>query len=166
MSLIARVLQPVDFQCIPVTCKPKTDVTHVTRTGKWHQWHRKNKHMSPGSAEIQTIMLPVQWVTWVYKPFFNFPLAPLSKCHPEHREESVGINQCLADSRRRIKKTPSRFLKTSATFPDFSSTIFNSWRSVVPRNYLLHKILKVSIRISTRFSNCSYEHSCSCKVHS
>ena len=76
MSLIARVLQPVDFQCIPVTCKPKTDVTHVTRMGKWHQWHQKNKHMSPGNTDIQTIMLPVQWVTWVCKPFFIFPLYP------------------------------------------------------------------------------------------
>ena len=34
MSLIARALQLVDFQHIPVTCKPKTDVTHVTRIEK------------------------------------------------------------------------------------------------------------------------------------
>ena len=34
MSLIARALQLVDFQCIPVTYKPKTDVTHVTRIEK------------------------------------------------------------------------------------------------------------------------------------
>ena len=31
MSLIARALQLADFQYIQVTCKPKADVTHVTR---------------------------------------------------------------------------------------------------------------------------------------
>ena len=34
MSLIAQMLQLTDFQRIPVTYKPKTDVTHVTRIEK------------------------------------------------------------------------------------------------------------------------------------
>ena len=34
MSLIARLLQLIDFQCIQVICKPKADVTHVTRIEK------------------------------------------------------------------------------------------------------------------------------------
>ena len=34
MSLIARALQLVDFQRTQVTCKPKADVTHVTRIEK------------------------------------------------------------------------------------------------------------------------------------
>ena len=34
MSLIARAPQLADFQCIQVTCKPKADVTHVTRIEK------------------------------------------------------------------------------------------------------------------------------------
>ncbi len=34
MSLIARAPQLADFQHIQVTCKPKTDVTHVTRIEK------------------------------------------------------------------------------------------------------------------------------------
>ena len=34
MSLIARLLQLVDFQRTQVTCMQKTDVTHVTRIEK------------------------------------------------------------------------------------------------------------------------------------
>ena len=34
MSLIARAPQLADFQHTQVTCKPKADVTHVTRIEK------------------------------------------------------------------------------------------------------------------------------------
>ena len=105
----------------------ESDISDIEKTSTCHR----------GALIFRRLCYPCNEWHLFANLFFYFPLAPLSKCHPERREGSVGINQCLSDSRRRIKKTPLRFSKTSATFPDFSSTIFNSWRSVVSRNYLL-----------------------------
>ena len=60
MSLIARALQLVDFQRTQVTCKPKADVTHVTRIEKVTSVTSKNKHMSLWSIDSQIVMQPMQ----------------------------------------------------------------------------------------------------------
>ena len=71
MSLIARILQLIDSQTIPVQWQAKSHVTDVTFAIEWHQWHTKNKHIARGDIDIQRVIMSVQWVQWDWESKLN-----------------------------------------------------------------------------------------------
>ena len=106
MSLIARCMQLTDYQHLPVQWQEKSHVTHVTQKNpKWHQWHVKNKHMSPGSIDTQQVKAPVQWVTCIFKPK---KLSPLRRGQGGCFIRMANTPSRKINMRRQNKKTPSR----------------------------------------------------------
>ena len=80
MSLIARVLQLIDFQTLPVEWQAKT-LCHWYHFSQflWHQWHAKNKHITRGIVDIQRFMTSVQWVQWDWESKQNdYLLSPIN----------------------------------------------------------------------------------------
>ena len=150
-------MQLFDYQHFPVQWGQKSNVTHVTRARKWHQWHEKNKHMSLGSIDIQRITTPVQWVQCIFKPKKIIPLTKGARgmFHP-HGKHAFTKNK-YAKAKQKIAFTyPPILLQL---LPHSSSRIKNVSSTLVPINYFLSKdlcLLLHSLAFSTAVSSWLY----------